>query len=45
MAECEHLLIVDAVMARNVQLGEDALRMHIERARVRFSQHTTLFDR
>lgn len=45
MVESEHALIVDAVRTRNVRVGEEVLRMHIERSRARLFDRATLFDR
>jgi DNA-binding GntR family transcriptional regulator len=39
----EHALIVEALGARNARAGEDLLRMHIERSRLRLAQHRELF--
>lgn len=44
MVESEHALIVDAVLTRNVTRGEDILRLHIERSRMRLVAHAYLFD-
>ena len=45
MVDCEHRLIVDAVLTRNVKLGEEVLRLHIERSRARLTEKAALFDR
>jgi DNA-binding GntR family transcriptional regulator len=44
MVEAEHAIIVDAVVTRDVPLAEEILRIHIRRARIRLSQHASLFD-
>lgn len=38
MVDCEHRLIVDAVLTRNARLGEEVLRLHIERSRTRLTE-------
>ncbi|WP_166350683.1 GntR family transcriptional regulator [Phytoactinopolyspora limicola] len=40
----EHRLIADAIRAGNVRAGEDVVRMHIERSRLRLAAHRELFD-
>lgn len=40
----EHRLIVNAVQAGNTRTGEDLIRMHIERSRLRLADHRELFD-
>jgi DNA-binding GntR family transcriptional regulator len=39
----EHELIVDAVSARNARAGEDLMRAHIERSRLRLARHRDVF--
>jgi DNA-binding GntR family transcriptional regulator len=41
----EHRLIVNAVLTGNTRAGEDLIRVHIERPRLRLSTHRELFDR
>ncbi|WP_448002158.1 GntR family transcriptional regulator [Agromyces bauzanensis] len=41
----EHRLIFDAIKTGNTRVGEEAIRMHIERTRLRLAGHTELFDR
>lgn len=41
----EHRLIADAAIGGNARRGEDLIRMHIERSRLRLSQHRDLFNR
>lgn len=41
----EHRLILDAVRSGNIRAGEDVIRMHIERSRLRLARHRELFDR
>ncbi|HEU4703159.1 MAG TPA: GntR family transcriptional regulator [Conexibacter sp.] len=44
LQEAEHLLIVDALASRNVRTGEDVMRAHIDRSRLRLARHRELFD-
>jgi DNA-binding GntR family transcriptional regulator len=39
----EHDLIVDAIRTRNARAGEDLMRAHIERSRLRLARHRELF--
>ncbi|MGH2944737.1 MAG: GntR family transcriptional regulator [Solirubrobacteraceae bacterium] len=39
----EHELIIDALATRNARAGEELMRVHIERSRLRLSQHRDLF--
>jgi DNA-binding GntR family transcriptional regulator len=41
--DSEHLLIVDSLTTRNARVGEDLMRAHIERSRLRLSLHQDLF--
>jgi DNA-binding GntR family transcriptional regulator len=41
----EHRLIVNAVHTGNTRVGEELIRMHIERSRMRLNAHRELFDR
>ncbi len=45
MAHHEHRLIAHAVINGNIRAGEDLIRMHIERSRLRLTAHRELFDR
>lgn len=40
----EHRLIVNAVQTGNIRAGEDLIRLHIERSRLRLAAHRELFD-
>ncbi len=40
----EHRLMIDAMRSRNVRAGEDVVRMHLERSRLRLAAHPELFD-
>lgn len=42
--DAEHFLIVDALRTRNVRFGEDIIRAHIERSRLRLAANRDLFD-
>jgi DNA-binding GntR family transcriptional regulator len=39
----EHDLIIDALQTRNARAGEDLMRVHIERSRLRLTRHRDLF--
>ena len=41
----EHRLIAEAALNGSVRRGEDLIRMHIERSRLRLSHHQDLFNR
>ncbi|SNT62111.1 transcriptional regulator, GntR family [Actinomadura meyerae] len=41
----EHRLIAEAALNGSTRRGEDLIRMHIERSRLRLSHHRGLFDR
>jgi DNA-binding GntR family transcriptional regulator len=41
--DSEHRLIVDTLATRNARSGEDLMRAHIERSRLRLAQHQELF--
>jgi DNA-binding GntR family transcriptional regulator len=41
----EHRLIVDAIASGNARAGEDLMRAHIERSRLRLARNRHLFDR
>jgi DNA-binding GntR family transcriptional regulator len=41
----EHHLIVEALSARNARVGEELIRAHIERSRLRFERNRWRFDR
>ena len=41
----EHDLIVDALASSNARAGEDLMRVHIERSRLRLARHRDLFMR
>lgn len=41
----EHRLIANAAVTGNVRAGEDLIRLHIERSRLRLARHRELFDR
>ncbi|SNR57296.1 GntR family transcriptional regulator [Actinomadura mexicana] len=41
----EHRLIVNAILTGNTRAGEELIRVHIERPRLRLSTHRELFDR
>ena len=45
MTNREHRLIVSAVQTGNTRAGEDVIRMHVERSRLRLADHRELFDR
>ncbi len=40
----EHRLMIDAMETRNVRAGEDIVRMHLERSRLRLAAHPELFQ-
>jgi DNA-binding GntR family transcriptional regulator len=42
--DAEHFLIVDSLKTRNVRFGEDIIRAHIERSRLRLAANRELFD-
>jgi DNA-binding GntR family transcriptional regulator len=44
LAYAEHLLILDALAAGTVRIGEDLMRAHIERSRLRLTRNPGLFD-
>ncbi|MFI6285364.1 GntR family transcriptional regulator [Streptomyces sp. NPDC051018] len=44
IAHHEHRLIADAVLTGNARAGEELIRTHIERSRLRLSDHRELFD-
>lgn len=39
----EHRLMIDAMATRNARAGEDVVRMHLERSRLRLAAHRELF--
>jgi DNA-binding GntR family transcriptional regulator len=41
--DSEHLLIVNSLMTGNARMGEDLMRAHIERSRMRLAHHRELF--
>lgn len=43
--QCDHQLMVDALETHNRRAGEDLMRVHIERARLRLADRRELFDR
>ncbi|WP_283136517.1 GntR family transcriptional regulator [Rhizohabitans arisaemae] len=43
-AHVEHRLILDALRTGNTRVGEDLIRMHIERSRMRLANHRELFE-
>ncbi|SNR57130.1 GntR family transcriptional regulator [Actinomadura mexicana] len=45
VADDEHRLIADAAITGNARAGEDLIRVHIERSRLRLATHRELFDR
>lgn len=45
LAHGEHELIVDALLTGNRRAGEELVRAHIERSRLRLARHRHLFDR
>jgi DNA-binding GntR family transcriptional regulator len=45
VAHDEHRLIANAAVAGNARVGEDLIRIHIERSRLRLATHRELFDR
>jgi DNA-binding GntR family transcriptional regulator len=44
LAHAEHRLIIDALGSGNARAGEDLMRLHIERSRLRLARNRTLFD-
>ncbi len=44
LQHAEHALIVDAMRTGTVRIGEDLVRAHIERSRLRLSRNPGLFD-
>lgn len=45
LAHSEHRLMVDALVTGNARIGEDLLRIAMERSRMRLSRNRHLFDR
>ena len=43
--QCDHRIMVDAMEMANPRGGEDIVRIHIERSRLRLSEQRHLFDR
>lgn len=43
--QCDHRVMIDALETKSRQAGEDIVRAHIERARLRLTSQRELFDR
>jgi DNA-binding GntR family transcriptional regulator len=43
--QCDHRLMLDALETRSLRAGEEIVRIHVERSRLRLAEQHALFDR